>query len=66
MTVRCIYYDGTVEDVTARAEFVPLSGNVTFADGRVSGKGNYAFRLHTSLPIRTDLSYWIYSIAANR
>ena len=66
VTVRCIYYDGTVEDVTARAEFVPLSGNVTFADGRVSGKGSYAFRLHTSLPIRTDLSYWIYSIAANR
>ena len=66
VTVRCIYYDGTVEDVTARAEFVPLSGNVTFADGRVSGKGSYAFRLHTSLPIRTDLSYWIYSMAANR
>ena len=61
ITVRCVYYDGTVEDVTARAEFVPLSGRLTYQNGMVSGSGAYAFRLRTSLPILTDFVYDIYS-----
>lgn len=63
VTVRCIYYDGTVKDVTAEAEFVRLSGDVTYTEGKISGHGSYAFRLKTALPLRTDLSYWSYSLA---
>jgi hypothetical protein len=63
VTVRCIYYDGTEEDMTAEAEFVCLSGDVTYTEGKISGHGSYAFRLKTALPLRTDLSYWSYSLA---
>lgn len=63
VTVRCIYYDGTVKDMTAEAEFVRLSGDVTYTEGKISGHGSYAFRLKTALPLRTDLSYWSYSLA---
>jgi hypothetical protein len=66
VTVRCVYYDGTVEDVTARAEFVPLSGQLTYQNGMVSGSGAYAFRLRTSLPILTDFTYDIYSESNTR
>ena len=66
ITVTAVYYDGTTEDVTARAEFVRLAGNVTYANGRIEGQGAYAFRLKTTLPLRTDLSYWICSQAATR
>ena len=66
VTVRAVFYNGETEDVTNRAEFVRLSGNINYTDGRLSGEGAYAFRLKTSLPIRSDLSYWIYSLARER
>ena len=66
ITVNAVYYDGTVEDVTDRAEFVPLSGTVTYREGRVSGQGSYAFRLKTALPIRNDLTYFVYSLSLCR
>ena len=66
ITVTAVYYDGTAEDVTSRAEFVPLSGQVTWQGGKVSGSGTYAFRLKTSLPIRTDLTYFVYSLSLSR
>ena len=61
VTVLCVYYDGRTEDVTARAEFVSLSGNLTYTGGNISGSGAYAFRLKTSLPTRADFGYYIYS-----
>lgn len=63
VTVRCVYYDGTEEDVTDRAQFIPLSGELTWQNGKVSGSGSYAFRLSTSLPTRTDLTYFVYSLS---
>ena len=66
ITVTAVYYDGTVEDVTDRAEFIPLSGTVTYREGRVSGQGSYAFRLKTALPIRNDLTYFVYSLSLCR
>ena len=63
ITVTAEYYDGTEEDVTKRAEFIPLSGQLTWQNGKVSGNGTYAFRLSTSLPTRTDLTYFVYSLS---
>jgi hypothetical protein len=42
-----INYDGTAVDVTADAVLVPLSGDVTVTDGRVSGHGSFAFAYQT-------------------
>ena len=66
VTVTCVYYDGTTADVTARAEFVPLSGNVSYNGGKVSGNGAYAFRLKTSLHTLTDYTYYICSQSVRR
>ena len=66
VTVIAEYYDGTTEDVSARAEFIPLSGLLTWQNGKVSGSGAYAFRLSTSLPTRTDLTYFVYSLSLCR
>ena len=66
ITVTAVYYDGSTADVTERAEFIPLSGEITYQNGRLIGQGSYAFRLRTSLPIRSDLSYFVYSLAQSR
>ena len=66
ITVTAVYYDGTTADVTAHAEFVPLEGNVSYRNGEVSGQGAYTFRLRTALPIRTDLTYFVYSLSMCR
>lgn len=66
ITVRCVYYDGTWEDVTDRAEFVPLAGHVTYVGGRVSGSGAYTFRLKTNLPILTEYVYYMYAQSFTR
>jgi hypothetical protein len=66
ITVTAVYYDGTTTDVTAHAEFVPLEGNVSYRNGEVSGQGAYTFRLRTALPIRTDLTYFVYSLSMCR
>ena len=66
ITVTLTHYDRTDKDVTALAEFVPLSGSVTYKDGKVSGSGTYAFRLKTGLLIVTDYEYFVYSTAKAR
>lgn len=66
ITVTLTHYDRTDKDVTALAEFVPLSGSVTYKDGKVSGSGTYAFRLKTGLSIVTDYEYFVYSTAKAR
>lgn len=66
ISVTAVYYDGTTADVTGLAEFVPLSGEITYRDGKVSGQGSYAFRLKTALPLRTDLTYFVYSLSVRR
>lgn len=66
ITVMLEHYDRTNKDVTELAEFVPISGSVTYTDGKVSGSGAYAFRLKTKLPIVTEYEYFVYSTAETR
>lgn len=44
-----VNYDGTAIDVTADAVFIPLSGDVTIQNGRVSGHGSFAFSYQASV-----------------
>ncbi len=45
VTVSAIRSDGTVYDVTEKAEFVTVSGTPIFHDGRVTGEGVFAMRV---------------------
>lgn len=66
VSVSAVYYDGHTADVTAQAEFLPLDGSVSYAGGHVSGKGSYAFRLKTALPILKTYTYAICSPSVSR
>ena len=55
--VFAVAYDGTETDVTASAVFKALSGDVTFADGKVSGGGSFTFSYRRSFTFDKTKSY---------
>lgn len=55
--VIAVAYDGTETDVTTSAVFHALSGNVTFADGKVSGNGSFTFSYRQSFTFDSTKSY---------
>lgn len=58
-TVRvfAVNYDGSEIDVTATATFHALSGNVSFADGKVSGSGSFTFSYRHSFTFDSTKNY---------
>ena len=55
--VFAVAYDGSETDVTASAVFKALSGDVTFADGKVSGGGSFTFSYRRSFTFDKTKSY---------
>lgn len=55
--VFAVAYDGTETDVTASAVFKALSGDVTFADGKVSGGGSFTFSYRRSFTFDKTKTY---------
>ena len=55
--VFAVAYDGTETDVTASAVFQALSGDVTFADGKVSGGGSFTFSYRQSFTFDKTKTY---------
>lgn len=61
LTATRVNYDGTTQNVTSSVVLVPLSGNVTLADGKISGKGEFALRYETRPPLFNKKAYSVYS-----
>ena len=61
LTATRVNYDGSTQDVTSSVVLVPLSGNVTLADGKISGNGELALRYETRPPLFNKKAYSVYS-----
>jgi hypothetical protein len=63
VTVEAVTYAGETVIITGLAELVVLEGSVTYANGRISGSGTFAFRVQCAVPTVSGSTYYLYTPA---